>query len=405
MSSEVPSTSSSASARSRTPNVRFATNALSPIDERTPIAVPSSQTVTPRQRKSAARTRASKAPSQRGRRKDATPSPAGDETCVTPPGDKKRSAVGIKKGGIEIKKEPEIPEEDKKCCICLDEPGQNEVATVNGCAHVFCFGCIEKWSERENSCPLCKSRFTKIERVHKHTAKKRRKGDPPRPRTKNSKRVNHRDQRTDFVGNPLQGLFASLEGVNRNINNGPFAEIILSGRNGRVFSFTSQPNTGHSARVGNRVPTRVTQLSMSQSEEHNLEREIEAQIIASHQVNNISSVTEVSDEERQYIETFEHLLTPPLRSVMGPNSRLHVTVGGRNPYQSIAASGNNLSGAAAGANDDLGMIMRRVRAVIDGLSSSRVERFSGRAPAARPSNGVGESPATAIEIDDSESEE
>ncbi len=32
-------------------------------------------------------------------------------------------------------------------------------------AHVYCFECIENWSRTENSCPLCKTRFTVIEKI------------------------------------------------------------------------------------------------------------------------------------------------------------------------------------------------------------------------------------------------
>jgi len=75
------------------------------------------------------------------------------------------------------------------CCICLGDVEPNDLAKIDGCGHRFCFGCIEKWAERENTCPLCKARFTKIERVNK----KRKKG------TKNTKRVKRRDQRSDVV--------------------------------------------------------------------------------------------------------------------------------------------------------------------------------------------------------------
>jgi len=79
--------------------------------------------------------------------------------------------------------------------MCDVEP--NDLALVNSCDHRFCFGCIEKWAERENKCPLCKIRFTKIDRVNK----KRKKG------TKNSKKVKQRDQRSDIVpGAALEGL-------------------------------------------------------------------------------------------------------------------------------------------------------------------------------------------------------
>jgi hypothetical protein len=98
-------------------------------------------------------------------------------------------------------------DEDKKpapadnCCICMCEVESDDLAGINGCEHRFCFSCIEKWAERENSCPLCKNRFSKIDRVNK----KRKKG------MKNTKKVKQRDQRSDLVpGAALQGLLGRL---------------------------------------------------------------------------------------------------------------------------------------------------------------------------------------------------
>ena len=71
-----------------------------------------------------------------------------------------------------------------------------DLAKINSCDHRFCFSCIEKWAERENSCPLCKVRFTKIERLNKS----RRKGQT------NTKKVKKRDQRSDLPGAALEGL-------------------------------------------------------------------------------------------------------------------------------------------------------------------------------------------------------
>lgn len=83
--------------------------------------------------------------------------------------------------------------------MCDVEP--NDLAGINGCEHQFCFGCIEKWSERENTCPLCKVRFTKIDRKNK----KRKKGQ------KITKKVKQRDQRSDLVsGTALEGLLANF---------------------------------------------------------------------------------------------------------------------------------------------------------------------------------------------------
>jgi hypothetical protein len=37
-----------------------------------------------------------------------------------------------------------------------------ELASIDGCTHVFCTDCITEWSDQENSCPNCKKRFTTI---------------------------------------------------------------------------------------------------------------------------------------------------------------------------------------------------------------------------------------------------
>ena len=98
------------------------------------------------------------------------------------------------------------PDEDEKqqdcdsnCCICMTEPEPQEVAFINGCEHSFCFGCIEKWSDRENTCPLCKTRFTKIERSQKTK------------RGKSTVKVKEKSQRSEFTSSiALEGLFGEL---------------------------------------------------------------------------------------------------------------------------------------------------------------------------------------------------
>ena len=63
------------------------------------------------------------------------------------------------------------------CCICMqDAADHHQLAKVNGCLHHFCFDCIAEWSKVENSCPLCKNRFTQIIRI------------PPRHRNSNRTR-------------------------------------------------------------------------------------------------------------------------------------------------------------------------------------------------------------------------
>jgi hypothetical protein len=89
------------------------------------------------------------------------------------------------------------------CCICMSEPDREELSLIDGgCEHRFCFECISKWADRENTCPLCKNRFTTITRVHQQRGKKK---------ATNSRRVKKRDQRSDIVsGSALEGLLASL---------------------------------------------------------------------------------------------------------------------------------------------------------------------------------------------------
>ena len=97
---------------------------------------------------------------------------------------------------------------DKNCCICLETTAKCDLAKIDGCDHRYCFTCIEKWAERENTCPQCKARFLKIERVHKV---KRQKNEPNE--VENVKEVDNRDQRSDLRNNHvnLQDFFESIE--------------------------------------------------------------------------------------------------------------------------------------------------------------------------------------------------
>lgn len=52
---------------------------------------------------------------------------------------------------------------DIVCSICLEKP--SPLANINKCTHIFCFDCILKWSKISNTCPMCKSKFTKIDYI------------------------------------------------------------------------------------------------------------------------------------------------------------------------------------------------------------------------------------------------
>ncbi len=122
---------------------------------------------------------------------------------------KTKSKQESKKGG-NTKNEEEQSDASKKCCICLDVPKSSELAKLDGCSHPYCFDCIDQWAARENTCPQCKARFTKIERVHKIKSKKKR-GKSGEGCTINVKNVKDRDQRSDYRNhNQLQSLFGKL---------------------------------------------------------------------------------------------------------------------------------------------------------------------------------------------------
>ena len=117
---------------------------------------------------------------------------------------KKRSAVASTqddKPSANLKVDPDEFSDAGSCCICMCDPDDGELSSIDGCDHEFCFKCIETWSERENTCPLCKVRFNRINRVDKSKKKKGQKG---------TKKVKQRDQRADLnTGHALQGLLGT----------------------------------------------------------------------------------------------------------------------------------------------------------------------------------------------------
>eukprot|EP00980_Cylindrotheca_fusiformis_P009167 scaffold1996_cov127-Cylindrotheca_fusiformis.AAC.4 len=126
-----------------------------------------------------------------------SPNPAPRKRVRAKPANLKKPPPLVSGDDAEIKK----PACAETCCICMCGVESEDLAGISGCEHRFCFGCIEKWAERENSCPLCKNRFTKIDRINK----KRKKG------LKNTKKVKQKDQRSDLApGAALEGLLGRL---------------------------------------------------------------------------------------------------------------------------------------------------------------------------------------------------
>lgn len=48
------------------------------------------------------------------------------------------------------------------CTICFEELNYEKRGTLEDCAHEFCFKCICEWSKVQQSCPICRKKFTKI---------------------------------------------------------------------------------------------------------------------------------------------------------------------------------------------------------------------------------------------------
>ena len=146
---------------------------------------------------------ANNGPNTRSKKRHANEHVSGAESVPTQRKRSRSKPAALKKPppapvpNLEDEEKKPSAEENSSCCICLCEVLPDELSLINGCDHRFCFECIEKWAERENTCPLCKMRFTKIDRV----CKRRKKG------TRNTKKVKQRDQRSDLVpGAALEGL-------------------------------------------------------------------------------------------------------------------------------------------------------------------------------------------------------
>eukprot|EP00830_Metopus_es_P006232 TRINITY_DN15923_c0_g1_i1.p1 TRINITY_DN15923_c0_g1~~TRINITY_DN15923_c0_g1_i1.p1 ORF type:complete len:260 (-),score=29.81 TRINITY_DN15923_c0_g1_i1:26-775(-) len=73
-----------------------------------------------------------------------------EEKKVGPPNEKQKFATAQKEQGVIT------------CDICYEIVKSQGI--IESCHHTFCFSCIKRWSETENSCPECKKRFNTIKR-------------------------------------------------------------------------------------------------------------------------------------------------------------------------------------------------------------------------------------------------
>jgi hypothetical protein len=128
-------------------------------------------------------------------------------------GRKRKAAAPAPKEPKKTKKEgePLVPASGD-CTICFDK--YDEDYGVLGCAHTFCFKCIESWSQQENSCPLCKARFTFIDRITpgvattaEAAASSSSSSSAKKPLKAKRVKIKKRDQRHNYMpaGNPYAG--------------------------------------------------------------------------------------------------------------------------------------------------------------------------------------------------------
>ncbi|GKY97832.1 hypothetical protein MPSEU_000741300 [Mayamaea pseudoterrestris] len=149
-------------------------------------------------------------------------------------GDSRQSPIGTLKNDADYDYDSKpaaaiLPDNGSDCCICMTCPESQQRSAVDGCDHQFCFDCIAKWSNQENSCPLCKARFTKITRCNPLS-----KAERDQTKASNSKTVKKRSQRMDlaFENSALEGLLATIQARN---DPGMRAFHANGGFNGGIF--------------------------------------------------------------------------------------------------------------------------------------------------------------------------
>ena len=49
--------------------------------------------------------------------------------------------------------------EIKECCICMDDINASTNNCVTPCGHAFCFNCLAKSLEQNNTCPYCRAKL------------------------------------------------------------------------------------------------------------------------------------------------------------------------------------------------------------------------------------------------------
>lgn len=60
-----------------------------------------------------------------------------------------------------VHKEFEVSEEDKTCCICMEDKEKTQICMLE-CCHKFCLTCINSHTNQKTDCPLCRKPINKV---------------------------------------------------------------------------------------------------------------------------------------------------------------------------------------------------------------------------------------------------
>lgn len=69
---------------------------------------------------------------------------------------------------VAVVNQTELPGIAKKCLCCLDFlKDKTEVVKIMDCSHEICLECFTRWKRLKDTCPLCRTKITKIREAKK----------------------------------------------------------------------------------------------------------------------------------------------------------------------------------------------------------------------------------------------
>lgn len=60
----------------------------------------------------------------------------------------------------------EMSETGEECSICTDSLNSGDIKKLS-CGHKFHLGCIERWSQENQTCPVCRKSFSDVRNLLK----------------------------------------------------------------------------------------------------------------------------------------------------------------------------------------------------------------------------------------------